>query len=157
MAACNVGCMSLFVCSILWDLNVPQEAATIMYEDNDGYTAMGNAQKPMTRTRHINIKWDIIHLEMINISINIANHLTKPLSQVLFHWHANILLGHVPPIYSPVYQHIITTYGDHFEEDIDSFLPDSFTTPMTAKAAQIYAPTHNDVRGNPWLNVLWHE
>jgi hypothetical protein len=35
MAACDVGWMSLFVCSILWDLDIPQEAATIAYEDKD--------------------------------------------------------------------------------------------------------------------------
>jgi hypothetical protein len=166
MAACDVGHMSLFVCSILWDLDIPQEAATIVYEDNNGCTAMGNAQKPTARTHHINIRyfalcewveWDLIHLEWINTLINIADHLAKPLSRVLFHRHADFLLGHVPPKYSPVYQHTITTYGDHFEEDIDCFLPDSFTTPMTAKAARIYAPTHDNVKGNPWLIVLWHE
>ena len=32
--------------SILWDLGIPQEAATILYEDNDACTAMGNAQMP---------------------------------------------------------------------------------------------------------------
>ena len=53
MAACDVGRMSLFVRSILWDLDIPQEATTIAYEDNDGYTAMANAQKPTTRMRHI--------------------------------------------------------------------------------------------------------
>jgi hypothetical protein len=46
MAACDVNRMSLYICSILWDLDVPQEAATIAYKDNDGCTAMGNAQKP---------------------------------------------------------------------------------------------------------------
>jgi hypothetical protein len=56
MAACDVGRMSLFVRSI-WDLDIPQEAATIAYEDNDGCTAMANAQKPTTRTLHINIKY----------------------------------------------------------------------------------------------------
>jgi hypothetical protein len=94
MAACNDGRMSLFVCSILWDLNIPQEATTIAYEDNNGCTAMGNAQKPTARTQHINIKYfalcdwverDLIHLEWINTLINIANHLTKLLSRVLFH------------------------------------------------------------------------
>jgi hypothetical protein len=92
MAASNVGCMSLFVHSILWDLDIPQEAATIAYEDNDGCTAMGNAQKPTARTRHIDIKYfalcdwierNLIHLERINTSINIANHLTKSLSRIL--------------------------------------------------------------------------
>jgi hypothetical protein len=127
---------------------------------------MGNPQKPTARTRHIDIKnfalceWverDLIHLERIDTSINIADHLTKPLSRVLFHRHANFLLGHVPPKYSPVFQHAITTYGNNFDEDIDRFLPETFTTPMTARAAQIHAPTHDDVRGNPWLIVLWHE
>ncbi len=89
MAACNVGRMSLFVQSILRDLDIPQEAATIAYEDNDSCTAMGNAQKPTAQTRHIDIKYfalrdwverDLIHLERIDTSINIANHLTKPLS-----------------------------------------------------------------------------
>jgi hypothetical protein len=128
MAACNVSCMSLFVHRFLWDLDVPQEAATIAYKDNDGCTAMQNAQKPNAQTHHINIKYfvlcewikhNLIHLKWIDTSINIANHLTKLLSRVLFHWHANFLLGHVPPKYSPVYQKAITTYKDQFEEDID--------------------------------------
>ena len=46
MAACNVGKMIFFVQNILWDLNIPHEAATLLYKDNDGCTAMGNAQKP---------------------------------------------------------------------------------------------------------------
>ena len=166
MAACDVGRMSLFVRSILWDLDIPQEAATIAYEDNDGCTAMGNAQKPTTRTRHIDIKYfalcdwverDLIHLERIDTSINIADHLTKALSRILFHRHTDFLLGHVPPKYSPVYQHALTTYHDRFARDIDQFLPDTFTTPMTAKAARLFVPTFADVRGNPWLRILWHE
>jgi hypothetical protein len=166
MAACEIGRMSLFVRSILWDLDIPQEAATIAYKDNDGCTAMGNAQKPTARTRHIDIKYfalcdwverDLIHLERIDTSINIADHLTKPLSRVLFHQHADFLLGHVPPKYSPVFQHAITTYGNRFEENIDRFTPETFTTPTTARAAPLHAPTHDNVRGNPWLIILWHE
>jgi hypothetical protein len=57
MAAVDVGGMCLFVRSILWDLDIPQEAATIAYKDNDNCTTMGNAQKPTTHTRHINIKY----------------------------------------------------------------------------------------------------
>jgi hypothetical protein len=57
MAACNVGRVSLFVRSILWDLDIPQEAATIAYEDNNGCTAMGNAQKPTERTQPMDIKY----------------------------------------------------------------------------------------------------
>jgi hypothetical protein len=50
MAACDAGEMSLYIRSILWDLNVPQEAATITYEDNNTCTAMVNAQKPSPQT-----------------------------------------------------------------------------------------------------------
>jgi hypothetical protein len=39
----------------MWDLGIPQEAATIIYEDNDGATAMANAGT-ISRTRHIDIK-----------------------------------------------------------------------------------------------------
>ncbi len=56
MAACDVGLMALFVRIILWDLDIPQEAATIAYKDNGRCTAMGNAQKSTPRTRHIDIK-----------------------------------------------------------------------------------------------------
>jgi hypothetical protein len=165
MAACDVGRMCLFVRSILWDLDIPQEAATVAYEDNDGCTSMGNAQKPTPRTRHIDIKYfalcdwverDLILLERIDTSINPADHLTKILTRTLFHRHADFLLGHVPPHYSPVYRQALTTYGDHYK-DIDSFVPESFTTPITARAARIFAPNIDDIQGNPWLLVLWHE
>jgi hypothetical protein len=45
MATVDVGRLCLFVRSILWDLDITQEAATVAYKDNDGCTAMGNAQK----------------------------------------------------------------------------------------------------------------
>ena len=51
MATYDTGKMILFVRSVLWDLGIPQEAAT------DACTAMGNAQKPTPRTRHMDIKY----------------------------------------------------------------------------------------------------
>ncbi len=57
MNASDVRQMCLFVRSILWDLAIPQEAATIAYKDNDGCTAMGSAQNLTPRTRHIDIKY----------------------------------------------------------------------------------------------------
>jgi hypothetical protein len=168
--------MSLSVRSILWDLNVPQEAATIAYKNNNGCMAMGNAQKPTTHTRHIDIKYfalrewvkrDLIHLERIDTLINIADHLTKPLSRNLFYQHADFLLGHIPPKYSPIHAHAITTYSNMFTDnastynttfpDVDWFVPSSFTTPLTAKAARMFVPTHDKIWGNPWLPILWHE
>jgi hypothetical protein len=122
MAACDTGKMILFIRSILWDINVPQEAATLLYEDNDGCTAMGNAQKPTLQTRHIDIKFfslcewvehDLMLLDRIDTSINMADHLTKALSPILFHRHTDFLLGHIPPPYSPVHKSIIGDYPDH--------------------------------------------
>jgi len=94
MAAYDTGKMILFIRSILWDLGIPQEAATVLYEDNDACTAMGNAQKPTPRTRHINIKYfsicewierDLMILERIDTTINMPDHFTKGLSRALFH------------------------------------------------------------------------
>jgi hypothetical protein len=123
---------------------------------------MGNAQKPTPRTRHINIKYfslsewvecDLTYLERINTKINMADHLTKGLSRILFHRHADFLLGHIPPLYSPVYQSIVGTYTDQFV-DIERRVPTSFTTLMCAAAARVYASIPEDYAGNPWLIVI---
>ena len=169
MAACDAGRMCLFIRSILWDLNIPQEAATITYEDNDGCTAMGNAQKPTNCTCHINIKYfspcewiecDLIYLERVDTAINTADHLTKALTQTLFHRHANYLLGHIPPRYSPVYDTIVNNIvrNDNWDDHNVQYVPTLLTTPATAKANRIYAPAHEDINGSPWLTiVLWNE
>jgi hypothetical protein len=60
MAAYELGKMLLYVRIILWDLNVPQEAASRLYEDNDACTAMANAQKPTSRTRHMDIRYHVL-------------------------------------------------------------------------------------------------
>ncbi len=94
MAAYDTGKMILFVCSILWDLTIPQGAVTVLYEDNDACTAMGNAQKPTLCTQHIDIKYfaicewierDLMHMERIDTTINMSDHFTKGLSRALFH------------------------------------------------------------------------
>ncbi len=166
MAACDVRHMCLFVRSILWDLDIPQEAATIAYEDNNGCTSMANAQKPTPRTRHINIKYfalcdrverDLIILKRIDTSITLADHLTKTLSWILSHRHADYLLGHIPPKYSPVYQQAISTYSKKYQDDIGNYVPETFTTPITAAAARIFAPQLDKIEGNPWRIILWHE
>ncbi len=130
----------------------PQEAATLLYEDNNGCTAMGNAQKPASCTRHINIKFfllcdwvkcDLMLLDRIDTSINMVDHLTKALQPTLFHRHANFLLGHIPPTYSPVYKSTIGDFLNH-SPNIDPFVPASFITPLTACAARVYTPLKED-------------
>ena len=94
MVAYDTGKIILFVRSILWDLDIPQEAATVLYEDNDAYTAMGNVQKPTPCTRHIDIKYfaicewierDLMHMERIDTTINMSDHFTKGLLRALFY------------------------------------------------------------------------
>ena len=60
MAACDIGQMCLMIRSILWDSDVPHEAATIAYDD--GYTAMGNKKNTGRKPhKHIDIKYDTSH------------------------------------------------------------------------------------------------
>jgi hypothetical protein len=101
-------------------------------------------------------------LERIDTTINMSDHFTKGLSRALFHRHADYLLGHIPPVYSlhththtHTHTHIVGTYTNQ-HVDSDNFVPSSFTTPMTATTAQVYAPLKEDYVGNPWLNILWH-
>ncbi len=81
-----------------------------MYEDNDACTAMGYAQKPTSRTRHMDIKYfllcdwvehDLMPLERIDTMVNMADLFTKNLQRATFHWHADFILGHIPPKYPP--------------------------------------------------------
>ena len=108
MAACDAGKMILFVRSIMWDIGIPQQATTILYEDNTAAAAMANAQKPTTRTRHMDIRYftlsdwverDLILLERIHTSINESDHLTKSLERMLFCRHVDYIMGHIPPMY----------------------------------------------------------
>jgi hypothetical protein len=164
MAAYDTGKMILFIRSVIWDLNIPQEAATVLFEANDGCTAMGNAQKPTSRTRHMDIKYfslcewverNLMLLERINTSINMSDHMTKGLHTTLFHCRADFILGHVPPIYSPVYESIVGTYTTHMV-DIEHFVPSSFITPTTSAAARIHAPILSNYQHNPWLGIIGH-
>jgi hypothetical protein len=78
-------------------------------------------------------------LDRIDTKLNMSDHFTKNLSRTLFHRHADFLLGHIPPSYSPVYSFLIGTYTDH-DIDISSYVPTTFTTPMTVAAARVSAP-----------------
>jgi hypothetical protein len=156
--------MILFIHSVLWDLHIPQEAATVLFEDNDACTAMGNAQKPTPRTRHLDIKYfslcewverDLMLLDRIDTSINMSDHMTKNLQPILFHRHADFILGHVPPMYSPVYESIMGTYTNHTVA-IENYVPPSFTTPTTAAAARVHAPIVSDYQDNPWTFAIGH-
>ncbi len=89
-----------------------------------------------------------MRLEQIYTKVNMLDHLMKSLSRALFHRHANFLLCHVPPKYSPVHKSIVGMYMDN-HVNIDEYVPDSFTTPVCAKAARTHAPLKEDYIGNP--------
>jgi hypothetical protein len=173
MAAYELGKMLLYVRSILWDLNVPQEAASQLYEDNDTCTAMANAQKPTSCTRHMDIRYhvlcewvkrDLIVLERVDTTINEADHFTKLLSRVLFHRHIEYIMGHVPPEYLPA--HARST--GQFDKPLVTLVPESYTTKDTlpiaipeddnyilvaARAARIYSPDYSALANNHWTKI----
>lgn len=77
--------LRLIVYDLGIDLGIPQQAASIIYEDNNGCTAMANAQKPTTRTRHMDIKYfslsewverDLMILERVNLPL--TQQITSP-------------------------------------------------------------------------------
>lgn len=55
-AAAMAGKAILYVRSILHEIGLDQESATVLYEDNQGALLMANAQRPTKRTRHMDIK-----------------------------------------------------------------------------------------------------
>ena len=118
---------------------------------------MASTQKPTPRTCHMDIKYfsllewverDLMLLERINTSINLADHFTKSLQPALFHRHTNSILGHIPPAYSPVYRSINGLYARN-DAYLDSLVPSSFTTSSTAAAAWVHTPLPFDYTDNP--------
>jgi hypothetical protein len=112
MEAAVMGRMFLYCRSVMWDMGVPQCAATVAYEDNDACTMMAQAQKPTARARHIDVKYhvlcqwveqDLIKLERIASRLNIADIFTKQLGPLLFRRHCDYLMGRVPPQYTRHY------------------------------------------------------
>ena len=111
MAACDAGKICLFVRSVMHDIGIPQDAASVLYKDNEGAIAMANAQKPTTRTRHMDIRYfaivdwverDLLVLDYIHTSKNLADAFTKPLGRIAFHRHVDFIMGHVPPTHAPL-------------------------------------------------------
>ena len=55
-----MGGIFLYCRSVLWDMGVPQCAATVAYEDTDACTMMTQAQKSTPWARHIDIKYHVL-------------------------------------------------------------------------------------------------
>jgi hypothetical protein len=151
MAACDTGKTILYIRSILWDLNIPQEAATLLYKDNDGCTAMGRSKTNHTYTAHRHQV--LLPLRLGRMGPHATRKFTKALQPTLFHRHADFLLGHIPPTYSPVYLSLVGLLPNH-TPNVDKFIPGSFTTPDTAHAARTFASLTVEIQHNPWVRIL---
>ena len=104
IAAVEAGKYILYLRSILNDIGIPQNDATILYEDNQGSLLMASAQQPTKRTRHIDINnfvlqdWcetDIIAMKRINAKDNCSDTLTKATPRTLFYRHMEYILGKI--------------------------------------------------------------
>ncbi|KAL7550305.1 hypothetical protein ACHAWF_013539, partial [Thalassiosira exigua] len=102
MEASDTGKLMLYVRSVMYNLGIPQGAASQLYEDNDACIAIGNAQKPTTRTRHVDIRYfalcewierDLLVLERVDTTRNMLDHFTKQLNPILFARHTDYVMG----------------------------------------------------------------
>lgn len=98
----------LYLRTLLSEIGLPQESATVLYEDNQGALLMGQAQKPTRRTRHMDTKYfglqdwirrDLIIMKRINTGDNYSDAMTKSLGTTLFHRHMNFIMGKIIPAY----------------------------------------------------------
>jgi deoxyuridine 5'-triphosphate nucleotidohydrolase len=107
-AACEAGKYILYVRTILQEIGLEQQQATILYEDNQGALLMANAQRPTKRTRHMDVKhfaiqqWvanDLLTMKRISTSDNYADVLTKATGRILFYRHMDYIMGYIRPQY----------------------------------------------------------
>ena len=101
-AACDAGRAVLYIRSILDEINIPQDAATTIYIDNNGALMMANAQQPTRRTRHMDMKkfvlqdWverDLLLFKRISSTDNYSDSLTKPMTKDLHYRHNDYTMG----------------------------------------------------------------
>ena len=107
-AACDAAKTILYVRSILDELGIAQDKATVLYEDNQGALLMANSGQPIKRTRHMDIKFfalqdwveqDLIQLKRIDTCDNEADSLTKCVGRTLFYRHNDYIMGRIIPDY----------------------------------------------------------
>jgi deoxyuridine 5'-triphosphate nucleotidohydrolase len=108
-AAVEAGKYILYVRTILEEIGLAQEHASILYEDNQGALLMANAQRPTKNTKHIDIKhfalqdWvqdDLLKLKRIDTSDNYSDVFTKATGTTLFYRHNEYVMGKVIPEYA---------------------------------------------------------
>jgi hypothetical protein len=108
IATSDAAKMALYIRTILDELHVPQQHATLIYKDSTAALNMANASQPAKRTRDMNIRhfaiqeWvenDLIQLKRVDTTVNPSDTLTKPLQRILFYRHLDALMGRLRPYY----------------------------------------------------------
>ena len=112
IAACEAAKVILYIRSILDDIGIPQDAATTLFEDNQGALLMANSGQPTKRTRHMDTKhfaiqhWvdtDLLILKRIGTNDSESDVMTKNVGRTLFYRHIDYLMGKVIPEYARVH------------------------------------------------------
>ena len=125
VAATETGKAILYIQTILEEIGIPQNDATILHIDNNGALNMANQSQPTRNTRHMELKhftiqqWverDLLYLRRINTMHNYADAITKVLGRTKFHSHFDYILGRLRPAYAvnmlhPTGKAIRTAYG----------------------------------------------
>ena len=108
VALCDAGKVVLYARSILNDLHVPQDNATVIFEDNRGALLMAQQRQPTKRTRHMEVKYfvvsdwvekDLIVVTTIPTAENVSDAFTKQTPRNLFYRHYDRFMGRVVPSY----------------------------------------------------------
>jgi hypothetical protein len=122
IAACDTAKMFLFFRSLLQDVGIEQQHATILFKDNEGALLMANAQQPTCRTRHMDIKhfalldWverDLLILEAVSTHENAVDAMTKALPRQVFYHHLDTYMGRQIPNYCAGGKDVQNSHASH--------------------------------------------
>ena len=136
-AAVDASKAILYVRSILDEINIPQEAATNLFIDNNSALLMGNAQQPTRNTHHMELKkfvlvdWiekDLILLQRIKSKNNYSDPCTKPLGRTLYYKHFDNVMGRIRPRYAPKENQIKRSIKHPLDEKIISNMGGGYHT-----------------------------
>eukprot|EP00957_Ditylum_brightwellii_P207227 15352063-Ditylum_brightwellii.AAC.1 len=101
--------MAKYLCTVLNELGIVQQGPTMIYKDNTAAILVANANKPNSRTRHIDISYFALQewvqcgevkLAHIQGVVNPADALTKALGWTLCRRHATQMMGRVVTVYT---------------------------------------------------------
>ena len=116
VAATETGKAILYIRTILQEIGMPQQKATILHVDNNGALNMANQKQPTKSTRHMELKqfaiqqWverDLLYLRRITTADNYADAMTKQVGRMKFVQHFQYIMGCLRPSYAD-YENTIT-------------------------------------------------